>query len=1045
MNLSAWSIKHPIPTLVISLVLTFIGLFCFPTLGIDQNPNIDVPVVSVSVAQPGADPAELESQVTRKVEDAVAGLGNIDQLRSTVNEGSSVTTINFVLGTDSDRATNDVRNAIAQIRQNLPQDINDPIVRRLDFAGGPIMTYAVTSDRRSVEELSNLVDKAISRALLQVSGVAQIQRVGGINREVSAQLNPDRLTALGITATQVSDQLRTTNVNLSGGRSQSGGTEKSIRTLGSAPSVEALRQYPIVLPGGGSVPLSSLGDVTQGFAEPRQVAKLVKKGEAVDTPDNTANTVVAFSVFRSTGSTLVSVEEGVRQEVEALKAGGLPADVQLQLIFTRADSIRASYEDTFSDLITGCILTTIVVGLFLRNWRYTLIAGLALPLSICPTLMVMKLLNYTLNGMTLLALSLALGNLVDDAVCVIEDIDTHLKMGKKPMQAAMDAVQEIGLAVLAGAGTIMAVFLPVAFMGGVPGQFFQPFGFTVAISTFFSSIIAVTMTPMLAAYLLNGMSAGKREAMIHSAHQKAARPGPYRRVLMWALRHRITTLLIAIAFFIGSLQLVPLIPKGLFGSRDNALSIVNIELPPGSTLADSEQVADRVAQLFLQEPMTQSVYTSIGSGNGNNGRVNEAAVYVNLVPRSEREIGQRQFEEQIRPKLSEIPGARIAFEAGGAAGSSKDVSILLTSQNPVALTQAANALEQQMRDIPGLVDITSSASLVKPEILIKPNFQRAGDLGVSVQAIARTANLATLGDTEANLPKFDLPDDQIPIRVQLAKAFRNDIETLKNLRVPARDGSMVPLSAVADLTLGSGPATIDRFDRARQVSVEGNLQSLSLGQAVAAVKALPAMNPLPAGVAEKPAGDAKIMADIFGRFLGALGMSVLCIYAILVLLYNNFLHPLTILVSLPLSIGGALLGLLIMQKQLGLFALIGIVLLMGLVTKNAILLVDYTLLNQAEGLPQFKAVLEAGISRLRPIAMTAISTIAGMLPIALEWGPSGEVQSPMAIATMGGFSSSTLLTLVVVPVLFTYVDTFQRWLVGLFTGDRRKKQQDAQV
>ena len=1029
MNISSWSIKSPVPTLVLFLILTVIGWMSFQTLGIDQNPNIDIPVVSVTVSQPGTGPAELESQVTRKVEDAVAGLGNIDELRSTVTEGVSTTVINFDLGTDTDRATNDVRNAVSQIRQDLPADINDPVVKRLEFSGGAIMAYAVRSDRRSVEELSNLVDRQISRALLSVPGVAQIDRVGGVDREISIQLNPDRLTALGITATQVNDRIRALNTNLSGGRSETGGSEKSIRTLGSAPTVEELRDYPIILPNGDSIPLSALGDVTDSFAEPRQLAEFTAS-------DDVSVPVVAFNVLRSTGSTLVSVEEGVREEVEQLQNGILSEDIDIELLFTRADSIRESYDDTIMALILGCLLTTATVGLFLRDWRATLITGLALPLSIVPTFFVMQALDYTLNGMSLLALSLAVGNLVDDAICTIENIDSHLDRGKRPFQAALDGMAEIGLAVVATTATIVAVFLPVAFMGGVPGQFFRPFGVTVAVSTMFSTLVATTMTPMLAAYLLKprGLSENSSDSSDLSLSASLKKPGPYRRALTWALRHRITTLLIAIAFFLASLQLVPYIPKGLFSSPDRGLSTIQVELPPGSTLAQTKAVTDRMTQILLQHPATKNVFANIGNA-GTDGQINEATLSVNLQPKDEREVTQKEFEALMRRQFAEIPGARMSFEAGGGAGNSKDVSIVLKSENPEALQQAARDLETQMRGISGLVEVTSSASLVKPEISIEPNFERAADLGVSVRAIAETAKLATLGDNEANLAKFDLPDRQIPIRIQLAERYRNDIETLKNLQIPTDRGGLVPLSSVAAITLGSGPAQIQRFDRARQVSVEGNLQGMSLGDAVAAVQALPAMNPLPAGVSEQPSGDAEIMIDIFSRFLGALGLAVLCIYAILVLLYNNFLYPFAILVALPLSIGGALLALLLTQKELGLFALIGIVLLMGLVTKNAILLVDCTLANQEEGLPQFRAVVEAGVSRLRPIFMTAISTIAGMMPIAMELGATGEVRSPMAIAVIGGFSTSTMLTLVVVPVLFTYIDNFQGGFFKILKGE----------
>jgi hydrophobe/amphiphile efflux-1 (HAE1) family protein len=1027
MHPSAWSIRNPVPILVAFLVMVLAGILAFAQLGIDESPNIDIPAVSVTVTQVGAGPTELETQVTQPIEDAIAGLGNIDEVRSVVNDGVSTTTVAFVLGTDSDRATNDVRNAVAQIRQELPADITEPVVQRLEFAGGPIMTYAVLSEQRSVEELSDLVDRTISRALLTVPGVAQVNRVGGVDREIQVALNPTRLKALGITATQVNDQIRALNVDLPSGRSDAGQTQSNIRTLGSADSVEALQRYRIALPNGSAVPLSSLGRVEDTTAEVRQYARFLDATaqEAGGTPQE----VVAFSVLRSTGSTLVSVEEAVRAEVDRLQQT-LPEDVQLQLIVTSADAIRESYKATLDALIVGSILTVIVVGLFLRDWRPTLITALALPLSIVPTFMVMQSLDYTLNGMTLLALALAMGNLVDDAICMIENIDQHLAMGKSPFRAALDASSEIGLAVVATTATIVAVFVPVAFMGGIPGQFFQPFGITVAVATMFSTLVACTMTPMLAARLLRSKSkvATSREMTRTRAAALASLPQqhwhPYRSLLSWALRHRLLTLAIALLFFIGSLQLIPLIPTGLFDAGDRGLSTVVVELPPGSTLADTDRVAQRTTSVLQQHPAVASMFVEVGTGSTDG--VDSGRIAVNLKPKGDRTVSQQEFESQMRSQFQRIPGARVRFEAMGAAGSTSDLTVVLKGDNPESLGQVALALEQQMRDLPGLVDVSSSASLVKPEILIVPDPERAADLGVSVQAIARTASLATLGDADANLAKFDLPDRQIPIRVQLDPASRDDLDTLRSLNIPAQNGALVPLSAVADVRFGSGPATIERFERSRQVTLGANLQGLSLGEALTRVEQLPAMQSLPLDVQQQPAGDAEIMRDIFSRFGLALATGIVCIYAILVLLYNNFLHPFTILTALPLSLGGALVALMITQKELGLFALIGIVLLMGLVTKNAILLVDCALANKRElGMPQFKAVLESGVSRLRPIVMTTLSTIAGMTPIALGLGAEGETRSPMAIAVIGGMTTATLLTLVIVPVIFTYIDGLQ--------------------
>lgn len=1050
-NISAWSIRKPVPTIVLFLVLTVMGLATFPFLGIDATPNIDVPSVSITVTQIGTDPSELESQVTKKVEDAVAGLGNIDHITSTIYDGFSTTQVDFVLGTDSDRATNDVRNAVSQIRQDLPEDINDPVVERLDFVGGSIMSYAVASQQRSVEELSDLVDRTISRALLAVPGVSQVQRLGGVDREIRVNLNPDRLQALGITATEVNDQLRALNINLPGGRTDIGDSEQSVRTLGSAASVEALKNYNIVLPQGGSktdstpgnlltggsgaavgttqasedvsVPLSSLAEVTNSFAELRQTALL----------DN--EPVVAFSVLRSTGSTLASVEEHARTAIEELEKT-LP-DVQFNLIFTQADFVRENYHASIDALLLGAGLAVLTILIFLRDWRATLITAVALPLSVIPTFAVLKVLGYTLNNMTLLALALVVGILVDDAIVEIENIERHMQMGKTPYKAALDASDEIGLAVVATTMSIVAVFVPVAFMGGLPGQFFRPFGVTVVASVLFSLLVARTVTPLMAAYLLKD----KRHPQGQLKQDRFSYQ--YRRLLVWGLRHRVTTLVIAIIFFVVSILLLPFIPTGLFGSADEGLSQASVELPPGSTLKETDQTVRQLTQLFRSSPAVERVLATEGiSGSASSGSeasdVNKATLFVKLKPREERRISQQQFEQQTRQQFRQIPGARISFLSQEGVGSSKDLSVVLESENSTALNQVSEALTRQMQQLPDLVEVTSSASLVQPEILIQPDPARAGDQDVAVETIARTASIAMLGDTEANLAKFDLPDDrQIPIRVQLDPWFRRDITTLRDLQVPAKNGTRVPLVTVADIMLGSGPSQIDRLDRSRQVSVEANLQDIAIGDAFKAVYALPALNPLPPDVTRANVGNAQIMQDIFTNFGAALSAAVLFIYTVLVLLFSNFLHPLTIMVALPLSLGGALLGLLIGQEAMGLFALIGIVMLMGLVTKNSILLVDYALMNQRAYGSQEEAVLESGVWRLRPILMTTIAMIAGMVPVASGIGAGSEIRSPMAIAVIGGLMTSTLLTLVVIPVIFTYIDDFQAWI---FKQARRREQ-----
>ncbi|AGY56648.1 efflux RND transporter permease subunit [Gloeobacter kilaueensis] len=1004
-NLSAWSIRNPIITAVLFIALVLAGSLGFSQLQINENPNVDVPTVSVTITQSGAAPAELESQVTRKVEDAVAGIENVEHLRSTIKDGISTTTVEFVLGTNTDRAVNDVRDAVTKIRSNLPQDIDEPVVGRVDFVGGPLLIYSVASNRRTVEQLSWFVDDEVNRALLAVDGVSQVQRVGGVNREVRIDLDPDRLFALGITAGEVNRQVRELNLNVPGGRGEVGSREQTIRTLGSALTVEGLRSTEIALSGGRRIALGELGSVTDATAEARQIARMGGRP------------VVAFSVLRANGSSEVVVEEGVQQKIAELEKQ-FP-DTRFELVSTSVRYVHENFDASVEALWLGGVLAIVVVYLFLRDGRATFIAGAAMPLSAIPTFAVMKLLGYSLNNLSLLALALVVGILVDDAIVEIENIVRHIKMGKTAFQAALDAADEIGLAVVATTMTIVAVFVPVGFMGGVPGQFFGQFGFTVVAAVLFSLLVARLVTPLMAAYMLKALPTPERASWYVRA---------YRRVLEWALAHRIATLLAAFAFFAGTLLLAPLIPSGFLATTDRAQSILKLELPPGATLAQTDRTALALVRTLGRRPEVRDIFYSVGD----QGEVRLATLFINLKPRDERQLSQQQFEKAIRPLLAGVPGARLSFSVGFRGG--KEVSIILTSEDRAILEHTAEQLNSQMRTLPGLANVSSTASLLRPELLIQPRFSKAADLGVSVQQIGLTAKIATLGDIDANLAKFNLGERQIPIRVQLDPRYRNDLQVIRNLRLDTAAGRSVPLETVAEVSVGSGSAQIDRYDRSRQISIEANLDGLQLGPALKRIYALPVMEHLPDSVRLVRSGDVDLQDQVSARFGTALGFGVLLIYAVLVLLFGNFFHPLTIMAALPLSIGGALIGLLVSGKALVLPALIGILMLMGIVTKNSILLVEYTLvLRNQEGLSRKQALLEAGIDRLQPILMTTIAMIAGMLPIALGIGAGSEFRSPMAVAVVGGLFTSTLLTLVVIPVLFTYIDDWQTWFTRRFT------------
>lgn len=1011
--ISAWSIKNPIPVLVFFLALMIAGVICFVGLGIDETPNIDIPIVSVTVTQSGAAPPELESQVTRKIEDAVAGIGNVKHIYSTVNEGTSATTVEFELETDVDRAVNDVRNEISKIRTQLPLDVDEPMVQRLDFVGGPFVTYSVSSSKRGAEELSWLTDNTISRALLGVKGVGQVQRAGGVDREIRVNLNPARLEALGITADTVNMQLKSSNVNKPGGRGEIGSQEEAVRTLGSALTSESLAATRINLPGQRWARLDTLGTVTDGTSEPRQMALFDNKP------------VIAFSVVRSNGANMVQVEEGLDKRLELLRKQ-LPPDVEVTKIRTQTDFVHMSYHAAIDSLLIGGGLAVFVVWLFLKDWRSAVISSLAMPLSLIPTFLVMKLCGFTMNNMSLLGLALVIGVLVDDAIVEIENIVRHMAFGKSPFKAAFDAADEIGLAVVATTMTIIVVFVPVAFMGGIPGKFLWQFGLTVATAVFFSLLVARMLTPLMAAYMLKP---------INEHHDKSRMMSFYDDTLRWALKHRIKTILLGVAFFAVSLVLFKLMPTSVMGNIDRGETMMSFDMPPGTPLASTVDVAQKLTEILRKEPEVKNVFCQIGTAADAGGRhgvaaggaVNSGKLFISLKPRNQRKKSQVEFEEAVRDKLAAVAGPRLSFLARG--GITGKLKIILVGEDSELLKQYATKLADNMRSIPGLADVISSAALERPEIQVFPETNRASEQGVSVDAIARTAQIATLGDIDWNLPKFNLPDRQISIRVQLDPKYRENINTIQNLKILRSDGKLVPLSSVAKVKFLSGEAQIDRYDRYPQVTIDASLdEGTPLGNALKKIRESQTYKEMPSGIKSIPAGDEEIQKDIFTGFGMALVTGVMLIYAVLVLLFGGFLHPLTIMMSLPLALGGALIALIIMGDSLGFYALIGIVMLMGLVTKNAILLVEYCLSIRSTGVPRFQSIIMAGETRMRPILMTTVAMVAGMFPIALRMGAGSEARAPMAVAVIGGLLTSTILTLIVVPVVFTYMDDLEDWI-----------------
>lgn len=1013
LDMSAWAIRKPIPSIVLFLVLMILGIVSFQRLPITRFPNIDIPIVAITVTQSGAAPSELQNQVTKRVEDAVAGVNGVKHIISTIAEGLSTTTIEFRLEVNSDRAVNDVKDAIAKIRADLPRTIDEPIVQRIDVVGLPIVTYAASAPQKTIEDLSWFVDDVVARGLQSVKGVAGVERVGGVEREIRVSLDPDRLLSLGVTAAEVNRQLRATSVDLAGGRGELGGREQSIRTLGGAASLETLKATSIVLPGGRKVRLDQLATIVDGAAEPRTFARL--DGEPI----------VAFSVSRATGASDATVGAAVDAKVQEIQARN--PQVRLEKIDTSVTYTVGNYVSAMHTLIEGALLSVLVVFIFLKDWRATLIASLALPLSILPTFWAMSAMGFSLNLVSLLAITLVTGILVDDAIVEIENIVRHMRMGKSPYRAALEAADEIGLAVIAITFTIVAVFAPVSFMGGIAGQYFKQFGITVAAAVLFSLLVARLITPLLAAYFLRPHKhVEEKDGFIMRA---------YTRLVAWSVRHKFITFIVGMIFFAGSIASTSLLPSGFLPEEDVDRSLFVIELPPGARLDDTKAKTDRIAAKIKEMPEIRSVFVDGGRQLPAKREVRLATLVVNLVPKAERTLTQKQTEAKISALLREVPDIRFwTLNENGQRG----LSLIVAGADQETVVRVAADLQREMQTIPTLINVVSTAPLDRPEIRITPKSGLAADLGVATDVIADTVRVAMIGDVGPNLPKFDAGDRQIPIRVQLPDSARADLSLIETLKVPAKNGAAVPLSTVATIELGQGPTSIERYDRSLRVALEADLFGTdALGEVLEQVYALPTARALPPGVSLQQTGDAEIMTEVFTSFGLAMGAGIMMVLGVLILLFANFLQPFTILLSLPLSIGGAILALVLTQKAISLPVVIGFLMLMGIVTKNAIMLVDFAIEEMAKGVDRITAIVDAGRKRARPIVMTTIAMAAGMLPSALAFGAGGEFRAPMAIAVIGGLIVSTFLSLVFVPAFFVLMDDLSRffsWVFGRFVG-----------
>jgi len=1017
MNVSAWSIRNPIPAVLLFLMLTLFGLMAFKAMKIQQFMDIDLPMVTVTATLPGAAPGQMETEVARKIENSVATLQGIKHIYTKVQDGVAIVTIEFRLEKPTQEAVDDVRDAVSRIRADLPGELKDPVIARVNLAGVPILTYTVASQRMDDEALSWFVDNTVTKAMLAVRGVGAVSRVGGVAREVRVELDPARLLALRATAADVSRRLRQIQQEASGGRADIGGAEQSVRTIATVQSAADVGAMEIALADGRRVRLDEVATVADTVAEQRSAALLNGKP------------VVGFEIVRSRGAGEVEVADGVHAALAKLKAEH--PDITITEAFNFVDPVIENFEGSMALLIEGAILAVLVVWLFLRDGRATLVSATALPLSAIPTFGVMYLMGFTLNVVTLLSMSLVVGILVDDAIVEIENIMRHLRMGKTPYQAAMEAADEIGLAVIATTFTLIAVFLPTAFMGGVAGKFFVQFGWTAAIAVFISLVVARMLTPMMAAYILRPPTKEYRQPRWLTL---------YGGWVAWCLKNRIKTLLAAFVFFVGAFALVPLLPTGFLPPDDLSQTQVYISLQPGSTFRETLAAAEAARRLVEKNPHVKMVYTAIGGGAAGSdpfaprgaAEVRKATLTINLTPRKERGgVKKQTLENELREALAVLPGVQVKVGLGG---SNEKYVLVLASENGALLAEHARTVERELRTLPGIGAVTTTASLTRPELVVRPDFARMADLGVTSAAIADVLRIATAGDYDQSIAKLNLAQRQVPIVVMLPPAARQDLGLLERLTVPGKNGPVM-IGAVAALSITGGPAEIDRYDRLRNINFEIELNGQPLGEVEKQALALPSLKNLPPGILQTVVGDAEAMAELFASFGLAMLTGVLCIYVVLVLLFKDFVQPATILAALVLSVPGAFLALFVTQSALSMPSMIGLIMLMGIATKNSILLIDYVVLARREhGLDRWHALLDACRKRARPIVMTTVAMGAGMMPIAIGLGTDPSFRAPMAIVVIGGLITSTFLSLLVIPVVYTYVDDAIRRLRKLLPG-----------
>jgi hydrophobe/amphiphile efflux-1 (HAE1) family protein len=1012
MKLADVSIEKPVFATMMILALVVLGLFSYVKLNIDQFPDVDFPYVTATTVLPGAGPEQIESDVTKKIEDAVNTIGGLDHITSISQEGVSIVIIQFKLEVDGKQAAQDVREKIAAIRADLPTDIDDPVIRRIDPASQPIFTLTVSGER-SEKEITTYTKNVIRKRLENVPGVGRVDLVGGAEREIQIEADAAHLRAYGLSIQDVIQSVSSANVEIPAGNLVQGPRQLLLRTMGKYTNVEDFNRVIVATPGGRVVHLSEVARAIDGIKERQSLSRM-----------NGLN-AAGLNILKQSGSNTVRVADAIKQQLHRIQKE-LPGDIHVTIARDNSTFIRDSVDDVIFNILYGGLLAVIVVYLFLANLRSTIISAIALPTSIIASFIIMYALNFTLNIISLLALSLAVGLLIDDAIVVIENIYRHMQQGETPMEAAKAATAEIGLAVMATTFTIVAVFVPVAFMPGIVGRFFYQFGITVSVSVLVSLFVAFTLTPMLSSrWLANADEELSKEGpllrkgLYYFNHSFELLSTKYQKAIAWSLHHRKTVVFGALAVFIFSFFLMRFLGTSFFPSSDQSEFIISVN----AALDQTGHICSTIEDVVRKRPEVIMTLTTIGAGND---PVTKGSVLVKLVKKNQRKKGVEQIMDELRADVRNVPGANLGFQTqSGVGGNTKPVIMSVRGNDMAILSKLGDEVERIVRRTPGAVDVENSLETSKPEVRIRIDREKASDLGINVGLIATTARSMVDGYVAT---KYQEGEEQYDVRVRLSKEDRTTLENINDLTIKSNKDIgndqklLIPIRYVAEIRQGSGPSKINRFDRQREIRIDANLSGRLLGEVLADIQKRTGALDIPPGYAVGVTGQGEMQAESFGNIFLSLALAIVFVYIVLAAQFESFSYPLAIMLALPMSLIGAVFALLVFKSALSMMSLIGIIMLMGLVTKNGILLVDYANVLRDRGFERSAALIKAGATRLRPILMTTFAMVFGMAPVAFSLGEGSEFRSPMGQAVIGGLITSTLLTLFIVPVVYSLID-----------------------